>query len=56
MAKSYVIIKWNKIIYGQTITFGGDGLLIATMHPPPPSLNGTKFFGALGYTEHEIEC
>ena len=28
--------KWNKIIYGQTITFG-DGLHIATMLPLPQS-------------------
>ena len=35
----------------------GDGLHMATMHPPPPHLNETKFFfGAPGYTEHEIEC
>ena len=30
---------------------------MATMHPPPlPNLNKSKFFEALGYTEHEIEC
>ena len=28
---------------------------MATMHPPPPYLNETQFFGALGYTEREIE-
>ena len=35
----------------------GDGLHMATMHPPPPHIS-TKLniFGALGYTEHEIEC
>ena len=34
----------------------GDGRHMATMHPPPAHLNETKFFGALGYTEHVIEC
>ena len=30
---------------------------MATMQPPPPPhLKETKFFVALGYTEHEIEC
>ena len=35
----------------------GDGLHMATMHPPPPHIS-TKlsFSGALGYTEHEIKC
>ena len=41
----------------QEFALVGDGLHMATMHPPPPlHLNETKFFGALGYTEHEIEC
>ena len=32
----------------------GDGLL---MPPPPPThLNKISFFGALGYTEHQIAC
>ena len=36
----------------------GDGPHMATMHPPPPptSQQNFVFFGALVYTEHEIEC
>ena len=41
----------------------GDGLLVATMHPPPPHTLLNDFFLSLGYrplshgyTEHEIEC
>ena len=50
------MIVYNVCMYVCMYTIG-DGLDMATMHPPPPShLNETKFFGALGYTEHEIEC
>ena len=33
-----------------------DGLHMATMHPFPHISTKLSFFGALGYTEHEIEC
>ena len=34
----------------------GDGLHMATMHPPPHISTKLSFFGALRYTEHDIEC
>ena len=47
MAKSSVIFIWNKIIYGQTITFR----LMATMHPLPPPHPEKKISTKLRFSE-----
>ena len=54
----HLLLSKSEIIgqIAKSTSHVGDGIHMATMHTPhPPHLNETKFFLALGYTEHEIK-